>query len=94
MTDLEAFKQMLDHSGLKYEVDEDGQYHWCAGMGPGAPTQTVDVAKCVVVAGHFYEDLTAYFDHNEKLLTMESHVCISRDGPSSPAMREHVAITQ
>lgn len=81
MTQLEEFCAMLDTAGHSYEISENDRLVY-----RGYPNTEVSVpTTLVVVDGHFYDHLYAYFDKVGKLIEMISHVAYGLPGSKRAA---------
>jgi hypothetical protein len=69
---LIQFKSMLDFCGLEYT--ENSPATWSGYNHKSKEYSKLKVKTMIVVTGHFYDELFAFFDDADQLITMESHV--------------------
>ncbi len=71
MTDINNFIEMIERCGLECTRHSPGRWR---GKINRLGMVDLEVADEVTVYGHFYDELSAYFDAEGNLITMESHV--------------------
>lgn len=72
MTDLEQLKQMFDKCGHTYKIVENTTFRLIKSF-----AQYVNI-ECteMTVQGHFYDELSVFFNEKGDLLEMQSHLII------------------
>lgn len=78
-TQLDTFIIMLESAGHKYSVI-NSPMHWLLNGYGRRKIMTTDSYTLIIVEGHFYDDLSAYFDSNGDLIEMLSHVVVGHPG--------------